>query len=367
MSLSFHVIPDWFELVSLACCIGVLVCSPWVVGSARGDAISAQEDLLAGMRHVLRISAAALFVSCILGLLVRSAEMSGYPITGVLPALPTVLLRTHYGHAWLLRMAAIVALSATIAAARAPHPSGLSRWFMLGCAVVVSAMDSASGHASDAGDFSAAEILDWLHLIAALVWGGGLLVLSTVILPRFMKQGDRAAWSMAGIATRFSGIAGVGVGLVALTASYQWWAYGGSVDDLVRSPFGRTIIVKIVLFSVLLVLGAFNRYISVPRLQEWAGSAPTRLRTLGRLVAPVLLPLGRDARGTQAAARFTRTVQLEAFLMVAVLLCAALLRREAPPRHATHVQHHALAPSSIVERASHQVCHGPKEPSSCQP
>jgi len=241
VSLSFHVIPDWFELVSLACCIGVLVCSPWVVGSARGDAISAQEDLLAGMRHVLRISAAALFVSCILGLLVRSAEMSGYPITGVLPALPTVLLRTHYGHAWLLRMAAIVALSATIAAARAPHPSGLSRWFMLGCAVVVSAMDSASGHASDAGDFSAAEILDWLHLIAALVWGGGLLVLSTVILPRFMKQGDRAAWSMAGIATRFSGIAGVGVGLVALTASYQWWAYGGSVDDLVRSPFGRTI------------------------------------------------------------------------------------------------------------------------------
>jgi putative copper resistance protein D len=333
--------PDWIGLVSLACCTGVLVCSLWVVGSAQADPNPVSEDLLAGMWQLLRIGAAALFVSSILALLVRAGEMSGHPVTGVLPALPTVLLRTHLGHAWLLRMAAIVALLATTAAGRSLR-SRLSRAFMLGCVVVVSAMDSASGHAANTGDFSAAEIIDWLHLIAALVWGGALVVLSLKILPHLVKQGDRAAWSVAGIATRLSRIAGVGVGLIALTASYQQWAYGGTVEGLPRSPFGRIIITKIALFSALLVLGAFNRYVSVPRLQEWAGYSTARHGALGRLVAPALKPFAPKAGGTQTAVRFARTVQLEAVLVAAVLLCAVLLRHEAPARHAAHTEHHAL-------------------------
>ena len=334
MSIFLHAVPDWFALASLACCVGALVCSLWVVGSAQGDAVSVQEDLLSGMGQLLRIGVVALFVSSILGLLVYSAEMTGHPIAGALPALPTVLLRTHLGHAWLLRMAAIVALSVAIISAGA-H-SRRSRMVMLGCAALVSATYSASGHASDAGDFSAAEIMDWLHLVAALVWGGGLLVLSLVMLPRLVKHGDRVAWSMAGIATRFSRIAGVGVGLVALTASYQGWTYGGSAADLLRSPFGRIIVAKIILFSVRLVLGVFNRYISVPRLQEWAGCATPRHGPLERLVAPVLLPFARAGRGPLAAARFARAVRLEAFLLVAVLGCAALLRHEVPLRHLAH-------------------------------
>ena len=343
VSLFLHVIPDWIELVSLACCIGVPVCSLWVADPSRGDALSDQESLLAGMRQLLVVSAAALFASSILGLLVRSAEMSGYPMTRVLPVLPAVLLRTHLGHAWILRFAAIIALSVTIMAARGSPHSRRFHHAMLACAVVVSATESASGHASDAGDFSTPELMDWLHLIAALVWGGGLIVLSVVILPRLMKQGDRAAGSMASVASRFSQIAGVGVGFIVLTAPYQEWAYGGSVGGLVSSSFGRTVIVKVILFSVLLVLGAFNRYVSVPRLQEWAGRAPTRNGALGRLVAPALRPLAGDARGPRAAARFTRTVRLEAFLLVVVLLCAALLRHEVPARHAAHLEHHREA------------------------
>jgi putative copper resistance protein D len=298
------------------------------------------------MWQLLGISSAVLFASSILQLLVRSAEMSGYPITGVLPVLPTVLLRTHFGHAWILRMAAIVALSVTIMAVGDSRHSRLLQGLMLGCAVVVSAMESPSGHASDAGDFSVAEIMDWLHLVAALVWGGGLLVLSLAILPRLVEQGDRAARSMAGIATRFSRIAGVAVGLIVLTASYQEWAYVGSVEGLASSPYGRTIIAKIVLFSLILILGAFNRYIRVPRLQEWAGSATARHGALYRLTAPALVPLARDARGPLAAARFMRIVKLEAFLLVMVLLCTALLRQEIPARHAPHLMHHAALPAA---------------------
>jgi putative copper resistance protein D len=336
-------IPEWIELVSLACCTGVLVCSLWVVSSAPGDAPSGREDLLAEMRRLLGIAAAALLASSIPDLVVRSAEMSGNPISRVLPVLPTVLLRTHVGHTWLLRTAAILGLSVMITAARGSLRSRPLQHVLLGFVVVVAAMDSASGHASDAGDFSAAEIVDGLHLLAALVWGGGLLVLSLVILPRLLEQGDRAAGAMAGVATRFSGIAGVGIAVIALTAVYQARAYGGSIGGLARSPFGRTIIAKIVLFSLLLVLGAFNRYVSVPRLQEWAGSSPTRRGALGRVFAPALRLLARDARGPLAATRFACAVRLETFLLVAVLGCAALLRHEAPARHEAHPEHHPVA------------------------
>jgi putative copper resistance protein D len=207
VSLFLHAIPAWLEFVSLAGCIGVLACSLWVVGPTRGDALPGQESFLARMWRLLGMSAAVMFGSSILQLLVRSAEMSGYPITGVLPVLQTVLLDTHLGHAWILRMAAIVALLVTIMAVGESRHSRLLH-LMLGCAVVVSAMDSQSGHGSDAGDFSVAEIIDWLHLVAALVWGGGLVVLSLAILPRLVEQGDRAARTMAGIATRSRGSQG---------------------------------------------------------------------------------------------------------------------------------------------------------------
>jgi putative copper export protein len=263
--------------------------------------------------------------------------MSGQPISGVLPALPTVVLRTHLGKVWIIRMSALALLAMAVAAGRRRPRSRRLPYLMLGCAIVISATESASGHASDAGDFSVPEIMDWLHLLGPMVWGGGLLVLSLVILPRLVKEGDRAATSVAHVATRFSAVAGVAVALIALTAVYQTWIYAGSAEALVRSPYGWTVIAKIVLFGFLLCLGAFNRYVSIPRLQEWAGSARTRRSVLGRLIAPVLRPLARDARGPLVAKQFARSVKLEAFLLLAVLLCAALLRREVPARHAPHL------------------------------
>lgn len=353
MNLVF--IPEWLELVSLACCTGVLVCSLWVVDRNPSDAPSGQERLPTALWQVLGIGAAVLFTSSALGLLVRSAEMSGRPITGVLPVLPTVLLHTHLGHAWILRMVAVVALSVTMMAA-AGSRSRLLQGVMLGCAVIVSATSSASGHASNAGDFSVAEIVDWLHLAAALVWGGGLLVLSFVILPRLVTRGDRAARVLAGVATRFSKIALVGLGLIVLTAPYQEWAHGGSVAGLGRSTYGRTIIVKIVLFSLLVFLGAFNRYVNVPRLREWAGSPITRYGMAGRLVASVLPFLARDVREQQAAVWFRRTVRLEAFLVIAVLLCSALLRHEVPAGHAAQAV-------EVVDGAGVGRAAGPHRPS----
>jgi putative copper export protein len=342
VSLLLQVLPEWLGLVSLAGCFGVLVLTLWVVPDAAGDRASDQEGVLAGMWPLLGICTATLFATSILALLVRAAEMSGSPLAEVLSVVPTVLLRTHLGRSWILRWVAVAVLAVTVMT-RAARSSRPSSYVMLCCALVVSAMDSASGHASDAGDLSIAEIMDWLHLVAALVWAGGLLVLSGVILPRLLKHGDRAARSLARIASRFSKIAGATVALIALTAPYQAWAYGGSVEDLLHSLYGRTVVAKIILFLLLLALGAFNRFVGVPGLQEWAGLATRRQGVMGRLVRRAQLPFAGDAGGSRAAARFARTVKLEALLVLAVLLCAAVLRHEVPGRHPVQHDHHPMA------------------------
>jgi copper resistance protein D len=341
VNLLAQVIPEWIELVSLASTTGVVVCLLWVLPP---DAPSGRGTVLERMRQLLGLSVAVLFGSSILGLLLRAAEMSGRPITAVLAVVTTVVLRTHLGNVWIVRMAALATFAAVMMATwRGRHSRPLS-YLMLGCTAVMSATESASGHASDAGDFSVAELMDWLHLVGPIVWGGGLLVLSVAILPRLVREGDRAARAMALVATRFSAIAAVAVTLIALTAVYQAWTYASSAEALVRSRYGQTIIAKIFLFSLLLCLGSFNRYVSVPRLQEWAGSTKPERWVLGRLIAPALRPLAGNARGPLVARMFARSVNVEALLLVTTLLCAALLRHEMPARHAPH--RHATASSN---------------------
>src|SRR5208282_2346319 len=103
---------------------------------------------------------------------------------------------------------------------------------MLAFTVVISMTLSASGHASDKGDFSIDEIMDWLHLVAVSVWGGGLCVLSIVVLPRLMGPDDRRKLLIADIAGRFSKMAGIAVGIVASTALYNFLVYVGSFEAL---------------------------------------------------------------------------------------------------------------------------------------
>ncbi len=115
---------------------------------------------------------------------------------------------------------------------------------MLCIAVIIAMTESASGHASDKGDFSIPEIMDFLHLLAAGAWGGGLFALSLVILPKLARAGDQAAALIADIARRFSRIAGIAVGIIAITALYNAWSFVGSFEAIWTSPYGWTVFAK---------------------------------------------------------------------------------------------------------------------------
>jgi copper transport protein len=124
-----------------------------------------------------------------------------------------------------------------------------------------------------------------LHLIAVGVWVGGLawLLLATGVL-----QGAERV----GVVRRFSWLAGIALGAVAVTGATRAVSeLGGihAVRGLLHTSFGLTLIVKVALFGGLVALGAFNRYVNVPGITE--GTRPIgRLRRT--VAAEVLVAAG---------------------------------------------------------------------------
>lgn len=334
-----YVVLEWLQLICLAFCIGVIVCRLWFFSPSTQAEFSYQGDSVSGMWKLFCFALAFMIAGGVAALVLRSMEMSGQPFSGIAAVLPLVLFKTHYGTVWLVRIGALVLLATAKTVVRYRD----RRTFlvcMLILALVVSMTSSASGHGSDAGDFSVPEIMDWLHLIAACLWGGGLLVLTLSVLPGLIEREEGSAPLLSRVAGRFSAMAGVAVAITAITAAYNFWADVRSVAAMVQSTYGLVVVAKIVLFGILINFGAFNRYVSVPLLQEWGGGSAEIKGAIDRIAGKFFAPFRRNRDGHMVALRFKRLVRLETLLILAVLFCAGLLRHEVPARHAAMMQHH---------------------------
>ncbi|HMK43788.1 MAG TPA: CopD family protein [Dissulfurispiraceae bacterium] len=331
-----HTIPSWIQLISLTFCIGAIVCRLWVLDD-QAVAVSSPESMLRRLQRLIRISIAAIIACAIADLLIGAAEMSGSADFDVVSLLPTVILKTHFGRVWMIRIFSLLLLLVAAGVRRGHRESHGGLYLMLVLGFVAALTESASGHASDKGDLSLAEIMDFFHLLAASVWGGGLFTLSIIILPALSTTSERAV--LAKVATKFSRIAGYSVGIIALTSLYNVWTYVGNAGPAWKSPYGLTALAKIILFLCLIWLGALNRYIIIPFLQEGAGSSPKKSSIGNRLVNKLLVRVASSRDEKQIAHNFIRNVRIEAVLVAAALLCAALLRHEVPARHAVHIAH----------------------------
>jgi copper resistance protein D len=333
-----HVVVEWVQLICLTFCIGIIVCRLWFFTPSMQTEFSYKGDFVQGLWRLFCYGLALLIGCAFAGLITRSAEMSGQPVSAISSVLPLVLFKTHFGTVWLVRIGALVLLAAAKAIVRYRD----NRFFlilMLVLALAVSMTSSASGHGADAGDFSVPEIMDWVHLMAACLWGGGLMVLTFSVLPDLVGREQGSPPLISRVADRFSAMAGVAVATTLITAVYNFWAYVRSVPAMVQSTYGLVVVAKIVLFGILLNFGAFNRYVSVPLLAEWGGSSADIKGTIDRTVGKFYESFRRKRNGRIVALRFKRLVLIETLLILAVLLCAAVLRHEVPARHAAMMQH----------------------------
>lgn len=146
----------------------------------------------------------------------------------------------------------------------------------------------------------------FIHLLAATLWVGGMGFLVLVVVP-YLRRGDRAQAAMLLRETggRFSRVSWVCFLLIALTGSYNAWWRGVRFASLVdpaflRSPFGRALAIKLLLFALVLALSAYHDFVNGPRATHAVASDPhsaqseqlrKRASMLGRLNALLALLL----------------------------------------------------------------------------
>ena len=124
-----------------------------------------------------------------------------------------------------------------------------------------------------------------VHLLAAGLWLGGLAPLYWLLARARSTSG--AAWIpiVRDVVPRFSQMGYAAVVLLAATGALNTLLLVGSMEALVGTPYGRLLSLKILLFSVMVVVALTNRFRLVPRLRrEPRSSAP-----LGALARSVLI------------------------------------------------------------------------------
>jgi copper transport protein len=172
----------------------------------------------------------------LLALDVQAAAASGTDLVRALPDLPRIVAGSTWGIAWLVRTFALVSIGA-FGRTRAA--------FSLVLAGVALLTISISGHAV-ANGLTSQTILplvaDWIHLAAAAIWAGGLMM---------FVGGPRTRESIA----RFSSLAIGSVAAIAVTGTYASILHVASLQALGGSLYGRIVLAKIALLLVLISFG----------------------------------------------------------------------------------------------------------------
>lgn len=157
---------------------------------------------------------------------------------------------------------------------------------------------SLSGHqAADRASWGA-ELADWIHLSAALLWAGGLIMLAVCVWPLTHELRKEAF-------LRFSRLATVLVAAILGAGIYLSVVRLPALSDLWRADYGRVLLVKIGLVGVALLWGAFHNFVG------------------GR----ALVATG----SSRWSARLGRTLVGEASVAMSILLLAAILVNSRPP------------------------------------
>lgn len=195
-----------------------------------------------------------------------------------------LLLSTSWGTAWKLGAGGTLVLVAAMLIARRGHAAGW--WLATLVGLALAAFPAFTGHAAGVEDGRALALgADWLHVIAAGAWIGGLAVVL-----RVSRVGGGDGGGLAELVPPFSAVALGSVAMLIVTGGYASWVHLEGLSALVTTGYGRTLLLKLVLVACVLALGARNNRILAPRLDTESGRrAMKRSAVLELAVAQLVL------------------------------------------------------------------------------
>jgi putative copper resistance protein D len=236
----------------------------WLDASGAPEHPASKISPARSLRRIGVACVAALLVSHLVRPWFAGASMSGSSsFAKNLALIPDVLSSTHQGTVWYLNSVALLALlGATFFAA--PRQRALVLWPFLVPLVLIACAKAASGHASNQGDFTLAELSMLLHILGIGVWSGTVIASGLVVLPNLAQFSDcTVLWNYGRLLSRTVTWA---LGAILLSGAYtSYRELNGTLSGLLHSGWGRVLLVKLAFVSLALILGALSRFRCVQR------------------------------------------------------------------------------------------------------
>ncbi|WP_439478332.1 copper homeostasis membrane protein CopD [Brevundimonas sp.] len=259
-------------------------------------------------RPTLIVAAIVIALGSLAALVAQTAVMAGSLSEAVKPAsLSFMVTGTALGMAMVVR-AVVAVLGLVVVVATKP---GRLLWGLTTLAgLIVAASFAWTGHgAATEGPGGLLHLAaDIIHAVAAALWLGALAALTTLLLCRAAPDDVAIHRALHG----FAGLGTLAVGVLVVTGLVNSWFLVGParIGDLGASLYGQLLIGKLVLFALMLIFAAGNRFRLTPEL----GS---------------VLAGGADPR--QALQRLRRSVVTETLVGAILLAVVAVMGTLAPP------------------------------------
>lgn len=297
-------------------------------------------------RRVLVAAALATAAASGTQLLLQAAYAGGHGLLAAVdPDELSATVGTRVGA--LVAVRGLCALLVAVLLSRSSAGSGWPRWSAAALTVVLALATAASGHAGDDHDRAVAVAIDVVHLGAAAVWLGGLLML--LVGPLSARAGDVRGRT---VFTRYSQMAATCVLLLVVTGVVEGVRRTGSLAALTQTSYGAALIVKTAVLATILTFAAGARQVVARRLEPAEG-ATQRPRPPARPAGGVstLQRTGRRVSTSRQqpvddgdVRRLRQSVGVELALGVVVLVVTAWLVALPPARS-------AYVPTSSTGRA----------------
>ena len=154
------------------------------------------------------------------------------------------------------------------------------------------------GHTVSEGSRLFTALVDMVHVGAAAVWAGGLVMLVHVVWLRHRRGTDVRALQLA---VRFSVVAAAALVAAGTAGAILAAIILDSLPELWATPWGRVLLAKVAVVAVAAAAGGYNHKVLIPRMMRRAPNDP------------------------EADAEFRRTVSVEGAAMLLVIVLTAIL------------------------------------------
>jgi copper transport protein len=298
----------------------LLVLRPSFVDNEPGPWSAGRRRVARRLEGIVTTSLAASFVATVVAFLLQATLISTVEHVPVGSNSFSAVLDTSFGRWYALRIPLLLALFVMLLGRvrllalaggedkQQPAPWWWATWGGVGLALL--ATTTFSGHASTASPRLLAIANDLIHLAAGSIWFAGVVVLAVILPDAWLgKPTEERARLLGPAVLRFSHVALIAISIVAVTGTINSLLEVAHPGDLLHSDYGRTLLIKIGLFLLILLLGGINHFFLRERLRSSTEGEPARAQRL-----------------------FRRTIAIELLIAIGIMVASGVLTGQARTR-----------------------------------